>query len=74
MSLAEFFWFFLLLTQFIEEQLAIVYVSLPNSIASHYDELVIGMPRHLPNVRVARDHLLFVVQTAAVFILEVAYA
>jgi hypothetical protein len=58
--------------ELVDHELAIVYVSLPNAIAAHYDELVIGVARHLLHVRVAGNHLVFVAQTGVALVLEVA--
>jgi len=62
-----------LLHQLGDQQLAIVYISFPNAIASHNDELVIGMARHLLHVRMARDHLLLVGKAVVALVLEVAF-
>lgn len=47
-----------LLTYDIYQTLAVVHIPLPNSVASHYYELVTRCPLHHLDVRLACDHLL----------------
>ena len=52
------------LHQFSYHLLAIVYISFPDAIAPHNDELIVGMTRNFLHVWVARDHLLLVGKVA----------
>jgi hypothetical protein len=55
----------------VDHVLAISYVSLPNPVAAHNYELVVGMPGHRDEVGLAGYHLLVVLQVGRVLVLEV---